>query len=83
MHDNVEHAKRLDTKNENDFLVQAIKKEMNDVGITFEILHDDMIMSTGHKKITCYLLFVVKMDFTRKARWVLDGHKILHQKVNM
>ena len=28
------------------------------------------------KKVTGHLMYnVVKMDFTRKARWVLDGHK--------
>ena len=29
----------------------------------------------GWSKVTGHLIFDVKMDFTRKARWVLDGHK--------
>ena len=28
----------------------------------------------GRSKVTGHLVFDVKMDFTRKARWVLDGH---------
>ena len=39
------------------------------------------MLSTGDKalpgcsKFTGHLVFDVKMDFKRKARWVLDGHK--------
>ena len=29
----------------------------------------------GHTEIKCHMIFDVKMDFTRKARWVLDDHK--------
>ena len=29
----------------------------------------------GWSKVTGHLVFDVKMDFTRKARWVLDRHK--------
>ena len=29
----------------------------------------------GWSHVTGHLVFDVKMDFTRKARWVLDGHK--------
>ena len=70
-----EHAKRLDAKNGNTFWVEAIKKEMHDVGIAFEILEDNASMPMGYRKVTGHLVFDVKMNFTRKARWVLDGHK--------
>ena len=56
-------------------MVDAIKKEMHDVGIAFEILEDNVSMPIGYRKVTGHLVFDVKMDFTRKARWVLDGHK--------
>ena len=58
-----------------DLLVDDIKMEMHDVGITFEILEDNVSMPMGHKKVTGHLVFDVKIDFTRKARWVLDGNK--------
>ncbi len=32
-------------------------------------------MPPGWKKVTGHLVWDLKMDFTRKARWVLDGHK--------
>ena len=58
-----------------DLLVDAIKKEMHDVGIAFEILEDNVSMPIGYRKVTGHLVFDVKMDFTRKDRWVLDGYK--------
>ena len=30
----------------------------------------------GWKKVTGHQVWDVKMDFMRKARWVLDGHKM-------
>eukprot|EP00957_Ditylum_brightwellii_P148896 11336908-Ditylum_brightwellii.AAC.1 len=32
-------------------------------------------MPTGQNMVTGHIIFDVKMDFTRKAIWVLDGHK--------
>ena len=32
-------------------------------------------MPIRHRKVVGHLVFDIKMDFTRKARWVLDGHK--------
>lgn len=72
---NIENAKKLDSNNGNDFWVQAIKKGMHDAWISFEIIDDGISMHIGHKKVTCYLVFDVKMEFTRKARWALDRHK--------
>ena len=71
----IEHAKRLDEKNGNAFWIDAIKKEMHEVGVAFEILDSDVALPVGFRKVTGHLVFDVKMDFTRKARWVLDGHK--------
>ena len=56
-------------------MVDAIKKEMHDVGITFEILEENVLMPMGHRKVPCHLLLGVKIYFTRKARWVLDINK--------
>ena len=69
------HFKRLDAKNGNTFWIDAIKKEIHDVGIAFEILEDNASMPMRHRKITAHLVFDMKMGFTRKARWVLDEYK--------
>ena len=72
---NVEHAFELDQKNKNDFWRKALEKEMTNVGIAFEILPDSRA-PPGWSKQTGHLIWDLKMDFTRKARWVLDGHKM-------
>ena len=54
--------------------VLAIK--MFNVGVAFEILEEDQPTPAGWKKVSRHLVWDVKMDFTRKARWVLDGHKM-------
>jgi hypothetical protein len=71
----VEHAYRIDTANGNTFWRDAIKLEMVNVGIAFEVLEEGVSAPPGWHKVTGHLIFDVKMDFTRKARWVLDGHK--------
>ena len=51
------------------------KKEMRNVSITFEIMEDDKVLLNGYKPASCHIIVDVKMDFTRKARYVLDGHQ--------
>ena len=48
---------------------------MYNVGVAFEILDEGAHPPHGWKQVTGHLVWDVKMDFTRKARWVLDGHK--------
>eukprot|EP00957_Ditylum_brightwellii_P131219 10008170-Ditylum_brightwellii.AAC.1 len=48
---------------------------MTNIGIAFEILPDGQSAPVGWSKVTGHLVWDVKMDFTCKARWVLDGHK--------
>ena len=38
-------------------------------------LEEDESLPVAWKPATGHITFDVKMDFTRKARWVLDGHK--------
>ena len=71
----VKHAAEMDLKNGNDFWVKAIKKEMNNVGIAFEILDEDKSAPVGWSNESGHLIFDVKMEFTQKSRWVLDGHR--------
>jgi len=72
----IKHAHAIDEKNGDTFWHDAIAKEMHNVGIAFEILDDDWSVPASWSKVTGHLVFDVKMDFSRKARWVLDGHKM-------
>ena len=48
---------------------------MLNVGIAFEVLPTGEKAPPEWRKVTGHLVFDVKMDFTRKERLVLDGHK--------
>ena len=56
-------------------LTRLIIKEMRNVYVAFEILDDSQPTSIGWTQSSGHLVFEVKVDFTRKARWVKDGHK--------
>ena len=70
-----EEAFSFDKKNNNSFWPNALQKEMTNIGIAFEILDKDTPVPVGWKKTTGHFIWDVKMDFTRKARWLLDGHR--------
>ena len=71
----VEHAYDIDRANSNTLWKDALALEMTEVGVAFEVLEEEMKAPIGWSKVTGHLVWDVKMDFTRKARWVLDGHK--------
>ena len=71
----VTHARELDRLNGNTLWMDALKKEMYNVGVAFEVLDEGASAPKGWHKVTGHIVWDVKMDFTRKARWVLDGHK--------
>ena len=71
----VEHAKQLDQQNGNTLWQDALALEMTNVGIAFEVLEEGQQPPVGWKKQSGHLVWDLKMDFTRKACWVLDGHK--------
>ena len=71
----IEHAKQLDMNNGDRLWQDAIEKEMPNILVAFEILDHDAPIPVGWIKSSGHLVFDVKMDFTRKARWVKDGHK--------
>ena len=71
----VAHARELDEQNGNTFWIDALEKEMYNVGVAFEILEDGARAPKGWNHVTGHIVWDLKMDFTRKARWVLDGHK--------
>ena len=68
-------AIRLDTLAGDSKWSDAHKMEMMNVGVAFEILPNGEKAPPGWSKASGHLIFDVKMDFTRKARWVKDGHR--------
>ncbi len=74
MPETVEEALRLDEENGNTLWADAIKKEYENVKVAFQLLNKDDRVPPGYKKITCHLVFEVKFDLRRKARYVAGGH---------
>ena len=66
----VEHAFELDRKNGNNLWKDALEMEMYNIAVAFEILEDGKTAPAGYTKVSGHLIWSVKMDFTRKARWV-------------
>jgi hypothetical protein len=66
---------RLDKENDNTIWQDAVRKEMKNVRIAFQILNDDDTIPPTYQEIRCHMIFDVKMeDFRRKARFVAGGH---------
>jgi hypothetical protein len=70
----VKAALELDEKNGNKLWFEAINKEMKNVKVAFNILEEEESIPVGYKFIPCHMIFDVKMDFSRKARYVAGGH---------
>ena len=71
----VAHAAILDRKNGNTFWQDAIKTEMSTVSVAFDFQLTATAPPPGYTRSSGHLIFDIKMDFTRKARWVKDGHR--------
>ena len=71
----VENTYEIDTKNNNDLWQKEIDKEMTNVGVAFQVLEEGEKAPPGWSKASGHIVFDVKMDFMRKAQWVLDGHR--------
>jgi hypothetical protein len=75
-----EEALKIDAKTGTDFWAKAMAKEQRKVKVawTVEDASIDDIRSgkhlIGYTEIKCHMIFDVKMDFTRKARFVAGGH---------
>ena len=72
--DMYEEAVRMDKESGNTFQKDATKKEMENVEIAFKFLDYGTKIQIGFKKITCHLIFDMKFELTRKARYVGGGH---------
>ena len=53
---------------------------MFEVGVAFKILDDHESTPVGYTKSSGHIVWDIKIDFTRKARWVKDGHRTLDLK---
>ena len=71
----VEHAFKLDSKNGNSIWRDAINKEMDNLKVAFDILHDGREPPVQYKKASGHMVFDIRMTLERKARWVKDGHR--------
>ena len=71
----IEQGKELDSKNGNIMWMDALTKDMGNVGVAFEVLPDGRSDQPTWIKVTGHLIWDVKMDFTRGSRWVIDGQK--------
>lgn len=71
----ISHAKELDKKNGNTLWMDALEKEMTNVPIAFDILDLGVKAPPDYTKSSGHLIWDLKMDFTRKVRWVKGGHR--------
>jgi len=71
----VADARKLDLENGNTYWIDALRKELNAVMIAFEVQDEEVKHIPGYKRIPGHIIWDVKMDFTRKARYVAGGHR--------
>ena len=71
----IKHGHRLNKKNDHNFWRDANGTEMQNVGVAFKVLPEGQNLPVGWFNVTGHLIWDVKMEFTRKERWVLNGHK--------
>ena len=69
-------AIRIDEQNGNTLWRDATMKEMESMSPAFQILEDDEKVPEDYRRVTFHLIYNIKLDFTRKARLVADGHKL-------
>jgi hypothetical protein len=56
-----------------DYWHQAIMKEMKNNAVAFQFLEEGENIPVGSKWIPFHMIFDIKCDFTRKARFVAGG----------
>jgi hypothetical protein len=66
---------KLDKEHDNNLWKDAVRKEMKNVRIAFNILNGEESVPPTYQEILCHMIFDVKMeDFRRKKRFVAGGH---------
>ena len=71
----IAHARQIDKNNQNNLWQEAVDLEVYNNSIAFQILEDREETPVGWTQTSGHWVFDVPMDFSRKARWVKDGHK--------
>jgi Reverse transcriptase (RNA-dependent DNA polymerase) len=66
-------ALEIDRATGTDLWRRAIEKELLNVKPAFQIVEEDVKVPVGYQFIKCHMIFDVKMDFSRKARFVATG----------
>ena len=79
---NAAEALEIDKETGTDYWEKAMNKEMKKAKVSYEevegctpeeVRSGQVPELNGYTEITCHLIFDVKMDFTRKARFVANG----------
>jgi hypothetical protein len=70
----VEEVYAMDQENGNDLWHQAILKEMKNNAQGFHFLDPGESIPVGSQWVPFHMIFDVKVDLTRKARFVAGGH---------
>ena len=70
----MEECKAFDIENGNEEWMKAHNKEIGTIQIAFKILRGKHEIPEGYTKATGFMIYDIKMDFTKKARWVKAGH---------
>ena len=68
----VEQALRIDKATGTSFWRLALEKEMTNNKSAFQFIDGEP--PPGYKFLKCHMIFDIKMDFTRKVRFVAGGH---------
>ena len=71
----LKHDAEIGSRNKNTCWRDVIAKEMSSTGVAFDVLETRHTAPVGCGRTSGHATFDVKMDFTREARWVLDGHR--------
>jgi len=69
----VQEALELDKINGDDLWSKAIHKEMSNVSVAFDYVEEGKYVPAGYTFLPCKLILDVKINFTRKARYVAQG----------
>ena len=71
----IKRTKQLDLNTGDNIWCDGIAKDNYNLSVAFKIIEDNESPPPGWTKSIERRMFDVKMDFTRKSRWVKDGHK--------
>jgi hypothetical protein len=69
----IEEAYEIDRETGTDHWHRAIIKEMKNNSVAFQLIEEQDI-PIGYQWIPCHMVFDIKLDLTRKARFVAGGH---------